>query len=187
MKQALIFHGTPNKDEYYSREFPSQSNSHWLPWLQRELILLGWSAHTPEVFESFAPTYQKWLIELERYEIDENTVLIGHSCGGGFLLRWMHENPNVKFEKAILIAPWLDVDESKSGDMFKVDFDIVNQNKVIVYESNDDMNSIKSSIVRIREFMPDAKYVSFTGYGHFCYEFKMGTVEFPELLKEITK
>jgi predicted alpha/beta hydrolase family esterase len=185
MKQALIFHGTCDKEEYYSDNYPSLSNSHWTPWLQKQLLIAGWESHAPEVFEAYAPTYRKWLGELERYTVDSDTVLVGHSCGGGFLLRWMHENSNVEFKKVILVAPWLDPDETTSGDMFKVDFNIKNQDKVVVYESDDDMDSIKNSVLEIKNFMPDAKYIAFSGYGHFCYEYNMTSLEFPELLKEI--
>jgi len=39
MKNAILLHGTSSKEEYYSLEYPSASNSHWLPWLQKNLLV----------------------------------------------------------------------------------------------------------------------------------------------------
>jgi len=184
MKNAILLHGTCDKEEYYSSDFPSLSNAHWFPWLQNELMTEGWRADTPEVFEAYAPTYQKWLDELRRYTVDEKTVLIGHSCGGGFLLRWMHENPNVLFKKVILVAPWLDPGNEVSGDMFDVEFNIKQQEKVVVYESDDDFDTIIRSVEMVKQFMPNARYVEFKGYGHFIAENNPKMLKFPELLTE---
>ena len=38
MKNAIILHGGPSKKEYYDLNMPSMSNSHWLPWLQAQLL-----------------------------------------------------------------------------------------------------------------------------------------------------
>jgi len=41
MKTAIIIHGMPSKEEYFSPKTKSQSNGHWLPWIQKQLILNG--------------------------------------------------------------------------------------------------------------------------------------------------
>ncbi len=66
MKQAVIFHGTPTNVEYNDSNTPSESNAHWIPWLQKQLLLNGLHAHTPEIFESYEADYDKWLTELNR-------------------------------------------------------------------------------------------------------------------------
>ena len=68
------------------------SNSHWIPWLQKELLKKGYLTQTPEILYAFNPTYERYLAEINRYQLDEETVLIGHSCGAGFLLRYLSEN-----------------------------------------------------------------------------------------------
>jgi len=92
MKSAIIVHGMPSKEEYFKVDRPSQSNSHWLPWLQHQLIINGFLAQTPEMPEPYKPNYEKWRSLFERFEIREDTFLVGHSCGGGFLVRYLSEN-----------------------------------------------------------------------------------------------
>jgi uncharacterized protein len=38
MKNAIILHGNPSKEEYYDPKMPSMSNAHWIPWLQAQLL-----------------------------------------------------------------------------------------------------------------------------------------------------
>jgi len=88
MKTAIIIHGCPTKEEYSDSIRPSPSNCHWFPWLQRQLLLKGVLAQTPEIPDAYEPNYEKWKSMFERFDINEDTLLIGHSCGGGFLVRW---------------------------------------------------------------------------------------------------
>lgn len=92
MKNAILLHGACDKEEYFDDQYPSLSNSHWFPWLQKQLLINGVLAQTPEMPDAYAPNYDKWKSEFERMEINENTVLVGHSCGGGFLVRWLSWN-----------------------------------------------------------------------------------------------
>jgi len=39
MKNAIIIHGRPSKEVYYSSDYPSSSNFVWIPWLQKQLII----------------------------------------------------------------------------------------------------------------------------------------------------
>ncbi|HSE56651.1 MAG TPA: hypothetical protein VLB02_01025, partial [Candidatus Paceibacterota bacterium] len=89
MKTALIVHGMPSKEEYFDREGKSPSNSHWFPWIQQQLLINGFLAQTPEMPEPYLPVYEKWCSVFEQFSIDEHATLIGHSCGAGFLLRWL--------------------------------------------------------------------------------------------------
>lgn len=185
--KVILFHGTCDATEYYDGDkYRSLSNSHWFPWMQKQLLVRDVEAHTPEVNKAYEPTYDKWLNELNRYDVDADTVLIGHSCGGGFLLRWLHENKQAQFKQMILVAPWVDPDREKTTDMFDVDFDFdgVDSSKVIIYSSTNDHSSIQSSIETIKSVLPESRVVVFKDYGHFCYG-DMQTEEFPELLKEV--
>lgn len=186
MRTAVLFHGTTNAKEYYSRSFPSLSNSHWFPWLQKELLIHKVETHTPEIFEAHKPSYDKWLKELDRYDINEETILVGHSCGGGFLVRWLSEKPLVKVAKIILVAPWINTDHVRKTDMF--DFELNPRladyaQSVIVYYSDNDMPTIKKTVRKLKAEAQGIKFREFKGYGHFCYE-DLGTTEFPELLEE---
>ena len=189
MKKVLLFHGTTNAAEYYSCTYPSLSNSHWFPWLQKELLIHKIEAHTPEVFEAYKIRYDKWLREAERYTIDSDTTLVGHSCGGGFLVRFLSENKNLKVDKVIMVAPWINTDNVRKTDMFHCEIDPLlseRAKKVIVFYSDNDMPTINKTIKKLRSTLQNVEFREFKGYGHFCYgDLKTGA--FPELLEEILR
>ena len=84
MKNAIILHGLCSQKKYYNPETPSGSNSHWLPWLQKQLMVNGFKADTPEVPFVYEPKYEAFVKEVERFDITPDTTLVGHSMGGGF-------------------------------------------------------------------------------------------------------
>lgn len=187
MKNVLILHGTCDKEEYYSDTYPSLSNSHWFPWLQKQLLIRNIFAQTPEIPEAYNPQYNLWKGELERFNIDKDTILVGHSCGAGFLVRWLSEN-KVEIKKLVLVAPWLDPERSKTTDFFdfKIDPDISKRaSELHLLVSNDDDADIHESVSIITKSLPNIKIHNFTGMGHFTYG-QMKTEKFPELLKIIT-
>ena len=183
MKNAIIVHGTCDKDEYYNDQYPSLSNSHWLPWLQKQLLINDIFTQTPEMPEAYSPDYEKWSREFERFDINNETVLIGHSCGGGFLLRWLSEN-DVKIKKLILVAPWLDPNREKTESFFDFEIDKNINNKVEeihLIVSSDDDGDILESVSTIKDNVSVTKYHEFSNFGHFTYG-QMKTDKFPELL-----
>lgn len=182
---ALIIHGTCGKEEYFSDKYPSLSNSHWLPWLQKQLLIKGIFTQTPEMPDAHEPDYGKWKKEFERFYIDKNTILVGHSCGGGFLLRWLSEN-NINPAKLLLVAPWIDPEKEKTTDFFDfvIDKNLLKRTRIELFMSHDDANDIISSIKIIRDNLPDISIEKFNSKGHFTFN-DMKTVEFPELLSAI--
>jgi len=183
MKSAILLHGTCDKDEYFSDEFPSLSNSHWFPWLQKQLLTKGVFTQTPEIPEAYNPQYKLWKSEFEKFVIDEETILIGHSCGGGFLVRWLTEN-KVKVGKVVLVAPWVDPDRSKTTDFFDFIIDpqlIERVGSLHILVSADDDSDIHQSVEIITKALHGIKLHNFTGMGHFTYG-QMKTEKFPELL-----
>lgn len=188
MKNAIIVHGTCSKKEYYADRYPSPSNSHWIPWLQQQLLMRDVYARTPEMFRSFLPDYDLWRKEFERSaDIDEYTILVGHSCGGGFIIRWLSENKRIKVGRVILVAPWLDPDHTKGNDFFDFEIDphIAHRTeKLVILNSTNDMESVKKSLMIIKEHIKDIVIKDFENYGHFCHNDLKGSA-FPELLTEI--
>ncbi|MFH1088509.1 MAG: alpha/beta hydrolase, partial [Patescibacteria group bacterium] len=83
MKTALILHGKPSKKGYYDPKRESQSNEHWIPWLQHQLLLRDILAQTPEWPKPYDPNYKDWSDLFSQFKVDKNTILIGHSCGAG--------------------------------------------------------------------------------------------------------
>lgn len=187
MKNAILLHGKPGKKEYYDPKIPSASNAHWFPWLQKQLLVHDITAHTPEVPNAWKPHYPTWKKEFERFEITSETILVGHSCGGGFLVRWLSENKNVKVGKVVLVAPWLDPNRKETTDFFELTIDPALSDRtssIIIFNSDDDSESIQKSVRIIRESVKDVSYREFHNYGHFCRK-DLRTEEFPELLEEI--
>ncbi len=187
MKNAIILHGTTDKDEYYSDKYPSMSNSHWLPWLQKQLLMKDIAAVTPDMVKAYQPDYQQWKIELERYDITPETVLVGHSCGAGFLVRWLSEAKDVRVGKVVLVAPWLDPHNVKQSDFFNFEIDatlVARTGGVVIYNSDDDFEDIQVSVRTLTAAIDGVKVREFSGYGHFCIG-DMGTIAFPELLTEV--
>lgn len=188
MTKAIIVHGTCDQDEYFSDKYPSLSNSHWLPWLQKQLLINNIFTQTPEMPEAYKPDYDKWKEEFERFNIDDETILIGHSCGGGFLIRWLSEN-TIKIKKLILVAPWLDPNRRKTISFF--DFKINKmvadrEGEIHLLISKDDDEDILKSVETIKEQIKNIFYHEFSGMGHFTYN-DMKTGEFPELLNIVLK
>jgi len=190
MKTAIIIHGMPDREEYYDPKIPSPSNFHWFPWIQKQLLMKGIFAQTPEMPEPYAPNYQKWKWMFEQFKIDQDTILIGHSCGGGFLIRWLSEN-NIKVGKVVLVAPWINPDNDPNLEIDKTFFKFdIDQNLVSktdglkVMYSTDDGKYILDTVKILKENIKNAEFQEFTDKRHFTLG-SMKTEEFLELLKNI--
>lgn len=183
--RALIVHGTCGKREYFSDKYPSLSNSHWFPWLQKQLLKKGIFTQTPEMPEAVFPDYEKWRKEFERFDVDADTFLIGHSCGGGFLVRWLSANKTKPF-KLILVAPWLDPERKKTADFFDfaIDKNLSERTRIHIFLSEDDGKDILKSAEMIQKDIPGIAVHRFKNRGHFTYD-DMKTHNFPEILKVI--
>jgi len=190
MKNVIIVHGKPGKKEYYSDEYPSSSNFAWIPWLQKQLIIKDIKADTPEMPYAYEPQYEIWKTEFERFDITPETILVGHSCGGGFLIRWLSENKDVKVGKVVLVSPWIDLEKENKYDFFR-DFEIDSTfpsrtDGVVAFTSDNDFESCRKSVYFIQEMAPKMHIREFENMGHFI-PMHMKTNEFPELLEEILK
>ena len=184
MNSAIIIHGMPSADEYHNFNSDSQSNCHWLPWLQQQLCARDILAQAPEMPAPYAPNYEAWKTEFERLSPDENTLLVGHSCGGGFIVRWLSDNPSRTVGKVVLVAPWLDV-EGDYPDMFGSDIrrDIATQSKngVDVLVSTNDGIQMQKTLTHLQQSVDGFVCHELVDYGHFTFR-TMKTREFPELL-----
>ncbi|MET7401336.1 alpha/beta hydrolase [Dactylosporangium sp. NPDC005572] len=176
---ALILHGKPGKAEFYDPAVPSPSNHHWLPWLAKQLIVRDIPAHTPELPLAYAPDYPAWRHELERYDITPRTLFAAHSCGAGFLLRWLGEHPHVTVGRVVLVAPWLDPTGRQAPGFFDAPLDrqvAARTGGLTVFHSADDFDEIQVSVRTVRDSLAGLRYREFHGYGHFA------RATFPELL-----
>ena len=187
MKNAIILHGAPDKKDYYAHDLPSESNAHWLPWLQKELLVRNIKADTPEVPYSFEPEWELWCKEVERFDITPETALVGHSAGGGFWIKYLSLHPELQVDKVVLVAPWVDPDKTLEEDFFagKLDAGLVARTKgLTIFRSDDDSQNVQVSINEIMKEIAGVTIRDFHGYGHFTYN-NLGGAAFPELLEEL--
>ena len=188
MKSAILVHGWANKNEFYDLRYPTPRNSHWFPWLTKQLMTKGIHTNAVEMPNSFYPQYELWKKEFERFDTDDETILVGHSCGGGFLVRWLSEN-DVKVGKVVLVAPWMGIRPDQEFDEsffdFTIDQNLANKTKSLtIFNSSNDISEIQDSVKLLKESLNNIKSIELENKGHFTLK-GLGAEEFPELLKEI--
>src|SRR3989338_2460483 len=117
-KNVIIIHGCPKNAERAMTTETRTYDKHWIPWIKKELIKLGIKIEVPLMPSPWEPDYKKFKQEFEKYGAGKNTILIGHSCGTAFLVRWLGETKR-KIAKLILVAPWKIPDKD---DKFRKEF-----------------------------------------------------------------
>lgn len=188
MKTAIIVHGMPTKEEY--EKAPNQAEQHWFPWLKERLKAKKIATTIPEMPTPYAPVYEQWKDIFERIPRTEETVLVGHSGGCGFILRWISEQTS-RAGKVILVAPWIDPDHLDPEHMtdffdFKLDPSILAKTDgITIFISNDDDASILRTVEEIEKHISGTQIVRMEDKGHFTVE--DGVTEFPQLLEVIEK
>lgn len=169
--------------------FIKYSRLHWLGWLSKRLRKNGYEVWAPEMPKPYAPDWDVWVKQAEKAPIGPDTLLVGHSCGGGFWLRYLSEHPKLKVGKVVLVAPWIDVAKTTAPEFFnfKLDPNLASRTKgLVIFNSTDDMKIIKLSVDKISQQVKSIKVRNFENYGHFTI-FSMRTRKFPELLEECLK
>lgn len=183
---VIIVHGA-NSNEREAKQGGVENTRHWFPWLKKELQDKGISVSVELYPKDWNPNYLEWKKIFEKNIIDENTILVGHSAGCGFLLKWLNES-NKKVKKVIFVAPYLlrskELPHLDSLVDFKLSLDIEKKfDELIVFYSNNDYSFIQDSVNFLKERV-EGNFVEFVGKGHFCK--RDGFEEFPELIKEIS-
>ncbi len=178
---TIILHGCPPSEETVTPKI-----NRWMNWLEKKLQEKGFNAIAPDMPMTWEPRYENWKKEFEKYQVTENTLMVGHSCGGAFLVRWLLET-NSKVKKLILVAP-AKIPETKEDtrqDLYK--FDLPSDaakiaDEIVIFTSNDFPHHLKSLGLYKKSLNP--RVVELKNKFHFLY-FQMKTNEFPELLEEI--
>ncbi len=115
--------------------------------------------------------YDEWEKIMDHQDITPDTILIGHSAGGGFVLKYLSKHPKLKVRQVVLVAPYIDVEDTQPFGFYKdLKLDnIVTQTKlgVDIMISDDDFPYIKSSVDKISKSIPEARIHRFSGRGHF--------------------
>jgi predicted alpha/beta hydrolase family esterase len=82
MRTVFIFHGTGGSPE-----------GNWFPWLKKELEKKGLRVIVPRFPTPEGQSLEAWLTIFRQYSeyIDEETIFVGHSLGGMFLLKVLEQ------------------------------------------------------------------------------------------------
>ena len=96
MRTVFIFHGTGG--------YPEEN---WFPWLKKELEQQGCQVIIPQFPTPEGQSLEAWLRIVETYKenINEETIFIGHSLGGLFLLRVLERLKHSVFAAFFVSAP----------------------------------------------------------------------------------
>ena len=183
MDRAFIFHGT-GAGKY----------DHWFPEIKEKLEQKDIEVIRPEFPTPEGQNLENWLkiLDENEAEIDENTVLIGHSTGAVFILDILDER-DLEIEAVFLISGF-------TGKLHDERFDPLNETFA---ERDFDFEKIKNSaeeffvfhsesdpyvpLEKAAELAPklDANLELVAGAGHFNTE--SGYTDFPELWAKLEK
>ncbi len=180
MKSAIILHGTEGS-----------SNSSWLQWLKTQLEEKGVEVWVPDLPRADYPSLNEWsdfVINNCPFEINQKTVLIGHSAGAVAVLI-VTQKLNNKVEQVVSVAAFNKMDhlDFPPNDRFlDVEFDFAkikhNCENITFIHSDDDpycpleqAESLATSTA--------GELVVFPNKGHFNLEKSPEFKEFPLILE----
>ncbi|MFM2415212.1 MAG: hypothetical protein RI911_905 [Candidatus Parcubacteria bacterium] len=150
---------------------------------QLEAVLPGWSILRPQMPNDTNAQYVEWELYFEKVVpyMEQGCVLVGHSLGGTFLLKYLTKHVLPVQPKALhLVAPSFGV----PGTSFEVDEDvsvIPTRIPTTIHHSHDDTVVPYSESVEGILRMPGAQLISYETKGHFIDE------TFPELVSLLCK
>ncbi len=139
--------------------------------------------------EPWAPRFADYKTVFETCEVGPQTILIGHSCGCAFLVRWLGETQRT-IDTLVLVAPWkvpraADPVRAAFYD-FAIDEGIsMRARKILLFTSDTEAVPGKRSLAIYCAAL-GGDVVDLPGRGHYVSA-SMGTDEFPELVERLTR
>ena len=184
---CIIIHGCPSKTQKEMTAETRTYDKHWLPWTKKQLMAKGISTETPLMPDPWEPNYLAFKKEFEKYPVNEGSILIGHSCGCSFLVRWLGDTKQ-KISKLILIAPWKIAKNASqlNKDFYEFDIDASLKERVeeiVLFTSDNEAEDGKKGLKMFYDVI-GGEIVELKGRGHYVQS-QMGTEEFPELIEKI--
>jgi len=189
VRNCIIIHGCPSDVERAMDAKTRTYDKHWMPWLKSKLIATGIKTELPLMPEPWKPDYEAFKKVFEKYKVNEDSILIGHSCGCAFLVRWLGESKQ-KVRKLILVAPWKIPDNDDEGRkafyLFPIDKTIKSRvGEIVMFTADDEEENGKKSLEIFHKAL-GGKIIELKGRGHYTLN-DMGKEEFPELLNVILR
>lgn len=185
MSEVYIIHGCPSDKEKAMNHGTRTYDKHWIPWTKKELELRGFKVETPLMPNPWKPNYQEFKKEFEKNTISDDAILIGHSCGSAFLVRWLGDTKR-QIKKLILVAPWKVSDNTSEDDFygFSIDESIKSRvGEIIMFTADDEEGEGKNSLKMYLDAL-NGRVIELLGHGHYTLG-DMGTEKFPELISEV--
>lgn len=190
MKQLVFIHGGETfatYDDYLTwlRALPydpkKETPKRWRDGLLEELGE-KWEGHVPLMPGKYNAKYPEWELWFEKVipYLNDNVVLIGHSLGGFFLLKYLSEHTfPVSVAGTFLVASPFYIrgggfDAPESVEQF-----ISQAGQTFLYYSEDDTIVPFATLEKYRALVPNATIRTFADRGHFL------SPEFPEILTDI--
>lgn len=196
-RQIILIRGWEVKENYKDfydflekQEFdPYEEKTKW--WY-KDFDKFIWNNFDPIVIPTpnndFAD-YESWKIVFEKMipYLKNDSILIGHSLWGTFLVKYFNEENNnkllEKIRKIILVAPAFEDIEWDLIWSFNFDKKLENlkiiQDKITIFCSRDDFIVPFSHFESFINILPKAEYKIFEDRWHFLQE------DFPELIEKI--
>lgn len=182
MKRTIfIFHGT--------RGNPSEN---WFPWLKKELEKDGHKVIVPQFPPPPNEALENWLKVLHKYKqhINKDTIFIGHSRGGRFLLLLLERLKTPAFATflvgtAVGIKPYLFYDDAYNfANGYNFDWKKIRSNSLrfyVYHSDNDPYVCLENGKAVAKEV--GTKLILIPNAGHF--NTISGYTKFEKLLEDI--
>jgi hypothetical protein len=179
VKKALILHGTSGN-----------SQGEWFGWLKTKLELKGYQVWVPDLPGAEEPDinlYNPYILKNCPFQIDEETVIVGHSSGAAAAMGLVQVLPN-RVEKIISVAGFVDdldyepVKKMYASWIFNWRKIKKQADKIIaIYSDDDPFVPVKHA--RELHKLVGAEKVLIPGQKHFSVSTNNKYTEFPEILK----
>lgn len=182
MKNLFIFHGTEGHPE-----------ENWFPWLKVEMEKLGYEVIIPQFPTPEGQNPEEWFKVIEPYIslFNDETIIVGHSAGGLFLLNLLQQLKKpigtvvfVAASAGIEPLVYSHMDQPFLKEPFNWPKIKSAAKKCIVFHSEDDPYIPVTNANKIATELR-ADYTLLEDAGHFNE--KAGYTTFPELLTQITQ
>lgn len=193
-KSLLIIHGGTTFDTYeeYLKYLESCeltlekiNRKDWKDNLARNLS--DFEVIYPKMPNSKNARYREWKIWFEKtfHLLTDEVVLVGHSLGGIFLVKYLSENsfPKRILQLHLVAAPYdTEIIKDSLAD-FALDETVEKISEkvgyIFLYQSKDDTAVAYEDVLKYKRDLPDATLLEFNDRGHFTQE------NFPELINNI--
>ncbi len=193
-KQIVVIHGGDTfatQEEYlnFLRNYEINIERYkidkddWKPWL-REALGEEYEVILPKMPNKFNARFEEWKLWFEKLIpfLNDEVILIGHSLGGSFLVKYLSENQFPRKIKAVmLVGAVYDRDSARYSLLsfaLPATLNLQTENTMI-YHSKDDPVVPFSALGQYQKALPNTEVRVFENRQHLNQE------EFPELLEDI--